>query len=76
MRNELYLPTKALADAAVAEWEAVGEVIDPAAMPMTALPMLRLIMSHPTGPNLRRLSRLMPKAMPLLSRRTRRTARA
>lgn len=35
MRNELYLPTKALADAVVAEWEAVGEVIDPATMPMT-----------------------------------------
>lgn len=35
MRNALYLPTKALADAVVAEWEAVGEVLDPAAMPMT-----------------------------------------
>lgn len=35
MRNELYLPTKALADAVVSEWEAVGEEIDPAAMPMT-----------------------------------------
>lgn len=36
MRNALYLPTKALADAVVAEWESVGEVIDPAAMPMTS----------------------------------------
>ncbi len=35
MRNELYLPTKALADAVVAEWEAVGELIEPANMPMT-----------------------------------------
>ena len=35
MRNELYLPTKALADAVVAEWEGVAEEIDPAAMPMT-----------------------------------------
>lgn len=35
MRSELYLPTHALADAVVAEWEAVGEVIDPSAMPMT-----------------------------------------
>lgn len=35
MRGELYLPTRALADAVVAEWEAVGEVIDPSAMPIT-----------------------------------------
>lgn len=35
MRNELYLPTKGLADAVVAEWEGVAEEIDPAAMPMT-----------------------------------------
>lgn len=35
MRNDLYLPTKALADAVVAEWDGVGEVIDPAHMPMT-----------------------------------------
>lgn len=34
-KNELALPTKRLADAAVAEWEAVGKVIDPANMPMT-----------------------------------------
>lgn len=35
MRAELYLPTQTLANAVVAEWEAVDEVIDPAAMPMT-----------------------------------------
>lgn len=35
MRGELYLTTRALADAVVAEWEAVGEVIDPSAMPIT-----------------------------------------
>lgn len=34
-RNELALPTRRLADAVVAEWEAVGETIDPALMPMT-----------------------------------------
>jgi chaperone required for assembly of F1-ATPase len=34
-RNELALPTKRLADAVVAEWEAVEKIIDPAAMPMT-----------------------------------------
>ncbi len=35
LKNALYLPTRALADAVKAEWEAVGETIDPAAMPMT-----------------------------------------
>jgi chaperone required for assembly of F1-ATPase len=35
MRNELYLPTTALADAVAAEWAAVEETINPAAMPMT-----------------------------------------
>lgn len=34
-RNELALPTRRLADAVVAEWEAVDETIDPALMPMT-----------------------------------------
>ncbi len=34
-KAELYLPTRAMADAVLAEWQAVGEVIDPAAMPMT-----------------------------------------
>lgn len=34
-RNELALPTKKLADAVVAEWEAVEKTIDPAQMPMT-----------------------------------------
>lgn len=34
-RNELALPTKKLADAVVAEWEAVDKTIDPAQMPMT-----------------------------------------
>lgn len=34
-RNELALPTKRLADAVVAEWEAVENMIDPAQMPMT-----------------------------------------
>jgi chaperone required for assembly of F1-ATPase len=34
-KGELYLPTRPLADAVVAEWEAVGETIDPAQMPMT-----------------------------------------
>lgn len=34
-RNELALPTKKLADAVVAEWEAVEKAIDPARMPMT-----------------------------------------
>ncbi|WP_260483361.1 ATP12 family chaperone protein [Sphingomicrobium flavum] len=37
MRADLVAPTRALADAIVAEWEAVGEKIDPAAMPMTGL---------------------------------------
>lgn len=36
-RRELILPTLALADAVVAEWDAVAEKIDPAAMPMTGL---------------------------------------
>jgi chaperone required for assembly of F1-ATPase len=35
MKNELLLPTTALRDAVVAEWQNVGEVLDPAAMPMT-----------------------------------------
>ncbi len=35
LRAELMVPTKALADAVIAEWEAVSEKIDPAAMPMT-----------------------------------------
>lgn len=34
-RNELLLPTLAVADAVVAEWHNVGEKIDPADMPMT-----------------------------------------
>jgi chaperone required for assembly of F1-ATPase len=34
-RAELYLPTVALANAVKSEWEAVGETMDPAAMPMT-----------------------------------------
>lgn len=34
-KAELYLPTKRLADAVVAEWEAVEESIDPLKMPMT-----------------------------------------
>lgn len=34
-RNELALPTKRLADAVVAEWEAVEKAIDPLQMPMT-----------------------------------------
>jgi len=34
-RNELALPTKKLADAVVAEWEAVEKTIDPMLMPMT-----------------------------------------
>jgi chaperone required for assembly of F1-ATPase len=35
MKNELLLPTTALRDAVVAEWQAVGEALDPAAMAMT-----------------------------------------
>jgi chaperone required for assembly of F1-ATPase len=35
MRHELVLPTIALRDAVIAEWQAVDEKIDPAAMPMT-----------------------------------------
>jgi chaperone required for assembly of F1-ATPase len=34
-KGDLYLPTRPLADAVVAEWQAVGESIDPARMPMT-----------------------------------------
>lgn len=34
-RNELVLPTKRLADAVIAEWEAVEKTIDPMLMPMT-----------------------------------------
>lgn len=34
-RNELALPTRKLADAVVAEWEAVEKTIDPLKMPMT-----------------------------------------
>ncbi len=34
-RNELALPTKRLADAVVAEWEAVEKTVDPILMPMT-----------------------------------------
>jgi chaperone required for assembly of F1-ATPase len=34
-RNELALPTRPLADAVIAEWEAVDKIIDPAQMPMT-----------------------------------------
>ena len=36
-RVPLELPTKALADAIAAEWDAVGEDIDPKAMPLTGL---------------------------------------
>ena len=35
MRNQLVLPTTALADAVVAEWLSVAEVIDPLHMPIT-----------------------------------------
>ena len=35
LRAELMVPTKTLADAVIAEWQAVAEKIDPAAMPMT-----------------------------------------
>lgn len=34
-RNELYLPTRALADAVMREWAEVGEAIDPLKMPLT-----------------------------------------
>ena len=34
-RNELALPTRRLADAVVAEWEAVEKTVDPIRMPMT-----------------------------------------
>jgi chaperone required for assembly of F1-ATPase len=36
-KREFLLPTKALADAIAAEWEAQAERIDPAAMPLTRL---------------------------------------
>jgi len=36
-KRELALPTRALADAVAAEWEAQGERIDPATMPLTKL---------------------------------------
>ena len=36
-RNPLLLPTPALAEAITAEWNAVGETIDPRAMPLTGL---------------------------------------
>ena len=36
-KNELTLPTRALAEAVAAEWEAQGERIDPASMPLTKL---------------------------------------
>lgn len=36
-KSELVLPTKALADAVVAEWDAVEQSIDPARMPLTGL---------------------------------------
>ncbi len=35
LRAELMVPTKPLADAVIAEWEAVAQKIDPAVMPMT-----------------------------------------
>jgi chaperone required for assembly of F1-ATPase len=35
MKKALLLPTTALRDAVAAEWRAVGDVLDPAAMPMT-----------------------------------------
>ncbi|MFD1949732.1 ATP12 family chaperone protein [Sphingomonas arantia] len=37
MRLPLVLPTRALADAVAAEWEAQGEEVDPRTMPMTGL---------------------------------------
>lgn len=36
-RNELVVPSHRLSDAIVAEWESVGEKLDPASMPMTGL---------------------------------------
>jgi chaperone required for assembly of F1-ATPase len=36
-RNALVLPTPALAQAVAAEWNAVGEEMDPRALPMTGL---------------------------------------
>ncbi len=36
-RNALAVPTRALGEALAAEWDAVGEVIDPANMPLTRL---------------------------------------
>jgi chaperone required for assembly of F1-ATPase len=35
LKNAFYLPTQPLADAVKAEWESVGETIDPALMPIT-----------------------------------------
>ena len=37
LREALEVPTRGLADAIAAEWNAVGEMIDPRAMPMTGL---------------------------------------
>ena len=36
-KRELALPSRALAEAVAAEWEAQGDQIDPAAMPLTRL---------------------------------------
>ncbi|MHB9878659.1 ATP12 family chaperone protein [Pacificimonas sp. ICDLI1SI03] len=36
-RNDLILPTQAMADAVVAEWAGQGDVIDPVSMPVTGL---------------------------------------
>lgn len=36
-RNELVLPSQALAEAVVREWDSVGDIIDPATMPLTGL---------------------------------------
>jgi chaperone required for assembly of F1-ATPase len=36
-RSDLFAPTKALADAIAAEWQACGETVDPRAMPLTGL---------------------------------------
>lgn len=37
VRSDLYVPTKALAEAIAAEWRDCGETIDPRAMPLTGL---------------------------------------
>ena len=37
LRHALVVPTRALADAISAEWEAQGETIDPRSMPLTGL---------------------------------------